>query len=247
MRVPFILLIRRKLMSCYSDNINSISVGTLVSWADVLILINTQQHVLTLRTDNNKVWNRRKFTSHRSVRKAKLRTCRHSLISAYHVRLRSYWLSDQSRLMTSISTLCNWIVLNMTSSRLGYIEREYTKIFRYPDSKYSGNHRAQHITYIPAELIEAERRIYTSMTKVIIDSDTGLSPVRRQTIIWTNTGILLIEPWDNIQWNLYQYAITFILSQPQCVNKNGFLVLLSFGRVGFYSLRLRYKKIALEA
>ena len=28
----------------------------------------------------------------------------------------------------------------------------------------------------------------------IIGSDNGLSPVRRQTIIWTNAGIVLIEP-----------------------------------------------------
>ena len=29
----------------------------------------------------------------------------------------------------------------------------------------------------------------------IIGSDNGLSPDRRQDIIWTNTGILLIGPW----------------------------------------------------
>ena len=28
----------------------------------------------------------------------------------------------------------------------------------------------------------------------IVDSGNGLSPVRRQAIIWTNAGILLIEP-----------------------------------------------------
>ena len=28
----------------------------------------------------------------------------------------------------------------------------------------------------------------------IIGSDNGLSPIRRQAIIWTNDGILLIEP-----------------------------------------------------
>ena len=30
----------------------------------------------------------------------------------------------------------------------------------------------------------------------IIGSDNGLSPGRRQAIIWTNAGILLIEPWE---------------------------------------------------
>ena len=29
----------------------------------------------------------------------------------------------------------------------------------------------------------------------IIGPDNGLSPGRRQAIIWTNAGILLIEPW----------------------------------------------------
>ena len=33
-----------------------------------------------------------------------------------------------------------------------------------------------------------------SEKQVTIGSDNGLSPVRRQTIIWTNTGILLIRP-----------------------------------------------------
>ena len=44
------------------------------------------------------------------------------------------------------------------------------------------------------ELIEVEWRIYASLNWVIIGSDNGLSPVRRQAIIWTNAGILLIGP-----------------------------------------------------
>ena len=43
-------------------------------------------------------------------------------------------------------------------------------------------------------LIEGEWRIYTSLNWVIIGSDNGLSPVRRQAIIWTNAWILLIGP-----------------------------------------------------
>ena len=45
-----------------------------------------------------------------------------------------------------------------------------------------------------SQLIEAEWRIHASLNWVIIGSDNGLSPVRRQAIIWTNTGILLIGP-----------------------------------------------------
>ena len=36
--------------------------------------------------------------------------------------------------------------------------------------------------------------IYSSLNWVIIGSDNGMSPVRRQAIIWTNAGILLIGP-----------------------------------------------------
>ena len=39
----------------------------------------------------------------------------------------------------------------------------------------------------------AEWRIYASLNWVIIGSDNGSSPVRRQAIIWTNARILLIH------------------------------------------------------
>ena len=41
------------------------------------------------------------------------------------------------------------------------------------------------------KLIEAEWRVFKL---TIIGSDNGLLPGRRQAIIWTNTGILLIGP-----------------------------------------------------
>ena len=37
-------------------------------------------------------------------------------------------------------------------------------------------------------------RIYASVNWVSIGSNNGLSPDRRQAIIWTNAGILLIAP-----------------------------------------------------
>ena len=69
----------------------------------------------------------------------------------------------------------------------------------------------------------------------ISGSDNGLSPGRRQAIIWTNAGILLIGPLDTnfseisietdsnilIQENLFESfacKMTAILSWPQCVN-----------------------------
>ena len=41
------------------------------------------------------------------------------------------------------------------------------------------------------KLIEAEWRIYASGNYVIFIADNGLSPVRRQAIIWTTAGVLL--------------------------------------------------------
>ena len=38
------------------------------------------------------------------------------------------------------------------------------------------------------------RRIYVSVNLVIIGSDNGLSPFRRQPIIWTNARLLWIGP-----------------------------------------------------
>ena len=45
----------------------------------------------------------------------------------------------------------------------------------------------------------------------IIGSDNGLSPGRRQAIIWTNTGILLIGPFRiKLQWNFNRNWNIFI-------------------------------------
>ena len=68
----------------------------------------------------------------------------------------------------------------------------------------------------------------------IIGSDNGLSPGRRQAIIWTNVGILLIGPLGTNFSEMLSEIHTFpfkkmhlkmpsakmatILSQPQCVN-----------------------------
>ena len=69
---------------------------------------------------------------------------------------------------------------------------------------------------------------------VIIGSDNGLSPGRRQAIIWTNAGILLIGPlWTNFSEILIEiHTLSFkkmylkissgkmaaMLSRPQCFN-----------------------------
>ena len=67
----------------------------------------------------------------------------------------------------------------------------------------------------------------------IIGPDKGLSPGRRQAIIWTNAGILLIGPWEQTSVKFYRYSNIFIQenafknvvcemapisSRPQCDN-----------------------------
>ena len=66
----------------------------------------------------------------------------------------------------------------------------------------------------------------------IIGPDNGLSPDRRQAIIWTNAGILLNKLRNKLQWNICRNSYIFIqenafenvvremsaiLSRPQCV------------------------------
>ena len=67
----------------------------------------------------------------------------------------------------------------------------------------------------------------------IIGSDNGLSPLRRQAIIWTNDGILLIGPlgtnfseilieidtfsFKKIHLKMLSAKMVAILSRPQCV------------------------------
>ena len=83
----------------------------------------------------------------------------------------------------------------------------------------------------------------------IIGSDNGLSPGRRQAIIWTN-GILLIGPLGTkLQWNLKQNSHIFIhenafqnivcematiLFRPQCIKT---IVIMALHGSGVLSLR----------
>ena len=65
----------------------------------------------------------------------------------------------------------------------------------------------------------------------IIGSDNGLSPGRRQAIIWTNTGILLIEPsgtnFNEILIEIHTFSfkkmhlkLSFGKCQPSCLGLN---------------------------
>ena len=61
---------------------------------------------------------------------------------------------------------------------------------------------------------------------IIIDSDNGLSPGRRQAIIWTNAVILLIETiGTNFSEKAFEKVVcemVVILFRPQCVKAIGF-------------------------
>ena len=77
-----------------------------------------------------------------------------------------------------------------------------------------------HVTFSPL-LIHWGPVIHICVSELTtIDSDNGLSPIRRQAIIWINAGILLIEPLRRtnfIQENVFEnvvWKMAFILSRP---------------------------------
>ena len=77
-------------------------------------------------------------------------------------------------------------------------------------------------------LTEAERCIHASVTWAIIGSHTGLSPNRRQAIIWNNAGLLLIRTlgtnFSETLIKIHTFSLVWImatiLSRPHCVNHN---------------------------
>ena len=87
--------------------------------------------------------------------------------------------------------------------------------------------------------MEAEWRLYALVNHTSMDSDNGLSPGRRQAIISTNAGILLIGPLGtnlsvivieiiifsltNLHMKVSSAKVATILSRPQCVNDNSYM------------------------
>ena len=83
---------------------------------------------------------------------------------------------------------------------------------------------------------------------IIIGSDNGLTPGRRQAIIWTNAGILLtgllgtnfseilskicIFSFTKIHLKNVVWKMAAILSRPQCVNRHSVEVLVVGGCAG---------------
>ena len=94
--------------------------------------------------------------------------------------------------------------------------------------------------------------IHVSKLTIIVP-DNGLTPGRRQAIIWTNAGILLILTWGTNFSEILSEILTFsfkkmhlkmaaILSQPQCVNRwtPGNMTCLEVRQVGIHSLTSCY-------
>ena len=125
------------------------------------------------------------------------------------------------------SMMCSWKLLKCIVKRCIWCE-----------IKFCEKKKKKKIIYF--ELIVAEWRIYASLKMAIIDY--GFSPDRRQAIIWSNAGILLIGPGENVLWNFnwntkifiaengFEYVIwkmAAILSLPQCVKVNSLELCLS--------------------
>ena len=67
-------------------------------------------------------------------------------------------------------------------------------------------------------IAQSKWRIYASVNYAIIGSDNGLSHLRLQAIIWTNTGILLIRTLGTKLMNLKHNS--YIFFQESAI-KNG--------------------------
>ena len=106
----------------------------------------------------------------------------------------------------------------------------YNKFENYTFKIIATSPRGQWVNVIC--VTAAEWRIYVSKI-IIIGSDDGLSPDRRQAIIWTNAGMLLIGPLGTnfseilIEIQIFQFKKMNLkmssgkcwpFSQPQCVN-----------------------------
>ena len=87
--------------------------------------------------------------------------------------------------MEHLSLKSNWLLIN----NFGHLASRYQII-----NTFCLPHKAI-FTY--AYLTHWDRVTYICVSKLtIIGSDNGLSPGQHQVIIWTNAGILLMDPWE---------------------------------------------------
>ena len=111
--------------------------------------------------------------------------------------------------------------------------------------------------FLFARLTHWGRVMHICVSKLtIIGSDNGLSPGRRQAIIWTNAGVLQIGPWETNFSEILIKIYTFLFKkmhlklssgkrQPLCLGLNvlTMVVFCSISVISASSLKCRLKNI----
>ena len=103
-------------------------------------------------------------------------------------------------------------------------------IFHHDESTTWGKEEHFHVCGILIDLIHWGRVTHISVSKLtIIGSDSGLSSGRRQAIIWTNAGILLMGPlgtnFSEIWSEIHSFSFTNMhlkvssAKWRQCINR----------------------------
>ena len=86
-----------------------------------------------------------------------------------------------------------WKSLLLNVSRIATLNSKMT-IWLRSGTYCSNRHNLRQVEYIFNSLRPSDAYMRQVSKLTVIGSDNGLSPGRRQAIIWTNTGILLIGP-----------------------------------------------------
>ena len=101
-----------------------------------------------------------------------------------------YCLSKNWRSVCNVQyTQISWRINLITITKFLFIFEPSMFVFKHFQYLFEG-------MVISLSLTHWGRVTHICVSKIIIiGSDNGLSPDRRQAIIWTNAGILLIGPW----------------------------------------------------
>ena len=101
------------------------------------------------------------------------------------------WIFADALVLKRHQTIDNYHVNSVVTSGLEIAPQNHSKIFVLRSNCLREAWRSKHIWC----LIHWGRVTHICVDNLtIIGSDNGLSPGRHQAIIWTNAGILLIEP-----------------------------------------------------
>ena len=110
--------------------------------------------------------------------------------------------------VTSNRLWCHRLNVNQTSQKRGslYEDRRLIVIYRFHTATCFLYCKWHNVMMVPLSLTHWGRATHICVSElIIIGSDNGLSPGRRQAIIWTNVGILLIGPLGiNVSENLIE-------------------------------------------